>query len=316
MSNEFVYVEKPFIEHLGKLGWGTILSENDDNKFLPKLTLRKDFDEVLIESRLKEAIKNLNDWLDDEQIDEVFQEINRIGLRKGLITANQDFWELLLEPPAKKNKNIPNSKPEAIKIIDFDEPNNNDFLAMNQFRVNTPGTLRDYIIPDVVMFINGIPIGVIEAKYPTQVDVEAMEEAITQLKRYSNTREDVHEKEGNERLFHYNQLMIATTNDEARMGSISSEYDHYLEWKDTYPIKLNSKWSSQEKIIQGALTKEGILNLIRNFILYDETEKGKIKIVGRYHQYRAINKVIDRLQTKNITSLLIKGLKSQTTGVL
>ncbi|MBI2667889.1 HsdR family type I site-specific deoxyribonuclease [Candidatus Woesearchaeota archaeon] len=286
------------MELLGKQGWNIIISENDDNKFLPNLTLRKDFNGVLIESRLKESLQKLNDWLDDEQIEEVYQEINRIGLRKGLITANQDFWELLLEPPAKKNKNIANSKPEAIKIINFDEPTNNDFLAMNQFRINTPGTLRDYIVPDIVLFINGIPLGVIECKYPTQVDVEAMEEAITQLKRYSNTREDVHEKEGNERLFHYNQIMIATTNDEARMGSITSEYDHYLEWKDTYPFKLNTKWSSQEKLIQGSLTKEGVTNIIRNFILYDETEKGKIKIVGRYHQYRAVNKVIDRLQNE------------------
>lgn len=296
MSNEFAYVEKPFMELLDKLGWNTILSEDDNNKFLPKLTLRKDFDEVLIESRLKESIKNLNDWLDDEQVEEVYQEIHRIGLRKGLITANQDFWELLLEPPAKKNKNIPNSKPEAIKIIDFDEPSNNDFLAMNQFRVNTPGTLRDYIVPDVVLFINGIPIGVIECKYPTQVDVEAMEEAITQLKRYSNTREDVHEKEGNERLFHYNQIVIASTNDECRMCSITGEYDHYLEWKDTYPINLNTKWSSQEKLINGALTKDAIINLIRNFILFDEIGGNKVKIVGRYHQYRAVNKVVDRLQ--------------------
>jgi type I restriction enzyme, R subunit len=298
MSNEFAYVEKPFMLNLQKKGWNIILSENEDNRYIPHLTLRNDFNEVLLEKRFKESIKNLNNWLDDEQIEEVFQEINRIGLRKGLITANKDFWELLLEPPTKKNNNLPNSKPESIKIIDFNTPTNNDFLAINQFRVNTPGTLRDYILPDVVLFINGIPISVIECKYPTQIEVDAMEEAITQLKRYSNTREDVFENEGNERLFHYNQLMIATNFDEARMGSITSEYDHYLEWKDTYPIKLNPKWSSQDKLIEGVLTKEGILNLIRNFIIYDQTEKGIIKIVGRYHQYRAVNKVIDRLQNK------------------
>jgi type I restriction enzyme, R subunit len=298
MSNEFAYVEKPFMELLEKKGWNIILSENDDNKFLPNLTLRKGFDEVLIESRLKEAIKNLNDWLDDEQIEEVYQEINRIGLRKGLITANQEFWELLLEPPTKKNKNIPNSKPEAIKIIDFDEPTNNDFLAMNQFRVNTPGTLRDYIIPDIVLFINGIPLGVIECKYPTQVDVEAMEEAITQLKRYSNTREDVRELEGNPRLFWYNQILISTTKDDCRMCTITGEYDHYLEWKDTYPVKLDTKWDSQEKMIQGALSKQAIVDLIRNFTIFQEMAGNKIKIVGRYHQYRAVNKVIDRLKNE------------------
>jgi len=299
MSNEFIYVEKPFIELLHKLGWDTILSTDDTNKFVPKLTLRNNFDEVLIEERLKAALKSLNKWLDDEQVEEAVQEIKRIGLRKGLIEANIDFLNMLLEPPAFKNKKNPQEKSRSIKIIDFDEPENNDFLAMNQFRVDTPGTLRNYIVPDIVLFINGIPIAVIECKYPNQIDVEAMEEAITQLKRYSNTREDVHEREGNERLFHYNQFMIGTTFDEARMSTITGEYDHYLEWKDTYPTPLRKEWSSQERLIMGGLMKEKIVDLIRNFTVFMETHKGKVKIVGRYHQFRAVNKIIhERLPKK------------------
>lgn len=298
MTNEFEYVEKPFMELLRKLEWDTVLSTDDSNKFVPKLTLRNNFDEVLIEERLRTALKNLNKWLDDEQIDEAFQEIKRVGLRKGLIEANIDFLNMLIEPPAFKNKKT-QEKSKSIKIIDFDEPENNDFLAMNQFRVDTPGTLRNYIIPDIVLFVNGIPIAVIECKYPNQIDVEAMEDAITQLKRYSNMREDIREKEGNERLFHYNQLMIATTFDEARMSTITGEYDHYLEWKDTYPIKADDKWSSQEKLIIGALKKTNILDLIRNFTIFMDTHKGKAKVVGRYHQFRAVNKIVyDRLPKK------------------
>lgn len=293
MTNEFLYVEKPFMELLKKLGWETILSVDESNKFVPKLTLRKNFDEVLIEERLRTAIKNLNDWLDDEQVEEAFQEIKRVGLRKGLIEANIDFLNMLIEPPAFKNKKNPQEKSRNIKIIDFEEPLKNDFLAMNQFRVDAPGTLRNYIVPDIVLFVNGIPLAVVECKYPDFVDVEAMEEAITQLKRYSNTREDVHEKEGNEKLFHYNQLMIATNFDEARMSTITGEYDHYLEWKDTYPEELNEHWSSQERLIIGALHKEHLLDLIRNFTIFIETHKGKAKIVGRYHQFRAVNKIVE-----------------------
>ena len=96
MNVEFEYVEKPFTELLNKLGWETILSVDDTNKFVPKLTLRTSFDEVLIEHRLREAIAKLNDWLDEEQVTEAVEEIKRIGLRKGLIEANLDFLNLLI----------------------------------------------------------------------------------------------------------------------------------------------------------------------------------------------------------------------------
>jgi len=298
MSVEFNYVEKPFMDLLKDLGWNIILSTDDTNKFVPKLTLRTNFDEIIIEETLRAALKRLNDWLEDDQIEEAIQEIKRVGLTKGLVKANEDFLSMILEPPAYKNTRNPQEKSRSIKIIDFDNPEENDFLAMNQFRVNTPGTLRDYIVPDIVLFINGIPLVVVECKYPTPVDVEAMEEGITQLKRYSNTREDVREKEGNERLFWYNQIMISTTRDEARAATITAEYDHYLEWKDTYPKKLDPKLNSQEKLILGALSKENLLDLIRNFTVFQDTEKGRVKLVGRYHQFRAVNKIVNLLLTK------------------
>lgn len=298
MSVEFQYVEKPFMLLLKELGWDTILSTDDTCKFVPKLTLRTNFDEIIIENRLRASLRKLNEWLEDEQIEEAVQEIKRAGLRKGLVQANEDFLSMLLEPPAYKNNKNPQEKSKSIKIIDFDDPEKNDFLAMNQFRVDTPGTLREYIVPDIVLFVNGLPLVVIECKYPTAVDVEAMEEGITQLKRYSNTREDVREKEGNERLFWYNQIMISTTFDEARAGTITSEYDHYLEWKDTYPIELNSNLKSQERLVIGSLTKEHLLDLLRNFTVFQDTEKGRVKLVGRYHQFRAVKKIVNLLLTR------------------
>ena len=238
MLREFTYVEKPFMEQLEKQGWEIILSD-DKSKFLPGLTLRTTFDEVIIESRLKNALKKLNDWLTNKQIEEVIDQIKRIGQRKGLIEANRDFTNLLLEKTTVSENTKTDEKNPNVTIIDLENPENNDFLAINQFRVNTPGTLRDYIVPDIVLFINGIPIGVVECKYLEKTVANPMEDGINQLKRYSNTREDVHEKEGNERLFHYNQVMISTIGDEARMGTITAEEDHYLEWKDTYPLTVD-----------------------------------------------------------------------------
>lgn len=298
MSREYTCVEKPFMEQLKNQGWEIILSEDDRSKFYPDLTLRTSFDEVIIESRLRDALIKLNDWLTDEQLEEVIDEIKRIGLREGLIEANRDFANLLLEKTTVTENTRTGEKSPNVTIIDLEDPENNDFLAINQFRVNTPGTLRDYIIPDIVLFINGIPIGVVECKYLDEIEANPMEEGINQLKRYSNTREDVHEKEGNERLFYYNQIMISTMFDEARMGTITSDDDHYLEWKDTYPHTLDPNLSSQERLILGALTKNNIIDLIRNFAIFIETEKGKIKVVGRYHQYRAVNKIVKRLLTE------------------
>jgi type I restriction enzyme R subunit len=310
---EFEYVEKPFLNELHKLGWDTIICEDETNRFDAKLTLRNDFDEVLLEERLKNALKKLNDWLDEEQIEDAVNEIKRIGLRKSLIEANSDFTNHILEPTGYKNKNKPEEKSKSIKIIDFEHPLENDFLAINQFRVNTPNTSRDHIIPDIVLFINGMPIGVIECKYPSQIGVNPMEEGINQLLRYMNRR-DAGEREGNERLFHYNQIVISTYGDEARVGTVSSEYEHFLEWKDTYPIPTDKSLNSQNKLIKGALTKENFIDIIRNFTIFATSDKGQtIKVIARYPQFRAVRKAIDRI-TKESTPEKRSGVVWHTQG--
>lgn len=295
MSSEFEYVEKPFMEQLKVQGWETILSTTEAPKFNPELTLRDNFHQVILESRLIESLQKLNEWLTDDQIDDVVNQIYRIGVHKGLIEANSDFLNVILENPVVIVNEEAGAKSRAVNVIDFENIYNNDFLAINQFKVLTPGTIRESIIPDIVLFVNGIPIGVIECKYPSSEEADPMEEGITQLLRYANRREEAIEKEGNEKLFHYNQLMVSTTREEACVGTISSDYDHYLEWKDTYPIPLDHELSSQDKLIIGALKPENIIDLIQNFTIFTDTENGKIKILARYHQYRAVNKTIDRL---------------------
>lgn len=295
MTSEFEYVEKPFMEQLKVHGWETILSTTEAPKFNPELTIRNDFHQVILESRLVDSLQKLNEWLTEEQIEDVVNQIKRIGVHKGLIEANNDFLKLILENPIVTVNEDIGAKSRSVKVIDFENIENNNFLAVNQFKVLTPGTIRESIIPDIVLFVNGIPVGVIECKYPSSEEADPMEEGITQLLRYANRREESTEKEGNEKLFHYNQLMVSTTREEACIGTITSDYDHYLEWKDTYPVPLDHELSSQDKLIIGALKPENIIDLIRNFTIFTETEKGKIKILARYHQYRAVNKTIHRL---------------------
>lgn len=299
MSNEFSYVEKPFMLQLKEQGWNIILSEDERNIFEPSLTLRESFDDVIIESRLKDSLNKLNDWLTDEQVEELVSELKRIGLRSSLIEANKQLTNLLIENTTVSENIKTGEKSPNVKIIDFENPEENDFLAMNQFRVNTPGTLRNHIIPDIVLFINGLPIGIVECKYPAPTGADPMEEGITQLLRYSNCREGVAEREGNERLFHYNQVMVSTYFDEARAGTISSGYEYFFEWQDLYPLKPDKSLKSQQRLILGMLSKLNLVDLIRHFTIFTTSDKGnQIKILATYPQYRAVNKAINRLLTE------------------
>src|SRR5205807_1056644 len=120
-----------------------------------------------------------------------------------------------------------------IHFLDFDDWRNNRFVAIRQFRVDGPGG-QSYIVPDVVLFVNGIPLVVVECKSPASTN--PIESAITQLLRYANQR-DEDAREGAEQLFHFNQLTVATCFEKARLGTVGASYEHYLEWKDTTPRK-------------------------------------------------------------------------------
>ena len=130
-----------------------------------------------------------------------------------------------------------------LKLVDFDHLENNEFLCVDQFKIQGPA---QNIIPDILLFVNGMPLGVIECKSPFVTD--PMAEGINQLRRYANLR-NPGDSEGCEKLFHYNQVMISTHRDGARVGTISSPVEYYLEWKDPYPLQskdLGEKPTAQQ----------------------------------------------------------------------
>ncbi|MBN1545925.1 MAG: type I restriction endonuclease subunit R, partial [Syntrophaceae bacterium] len=148
-----------------------------------------------------------------------------------------------------------------------------------------------------VLFINGLPLAVIECKSP--YITSPMEAGINQLLRYANLR-DSEQEEGSERLFWYNQMMVSTHRDKARIGTVSSRMEHYLEWKDPYPLQMSALGhdpSSQEVLLAGVFCPQNLLDLIRNFIVFDPTHGKIIKKLARYQQYRAVHKTIERMRT-------------------
>jgi type I restriction enzyme, R subunit len=207
--------------------------------------------------------------------------------------ANQWFWERLTQYFSVDQDLGSGRRGQTLKLIDFDNSENNEFLCVDQFKIQGPS---QNIIPDILLFVNGLPLGVIECKAPFVTD--PMAEGINQLRRYANLR-NPSDTEGCEKLFHYNQVMVSTFRDGARVGTISSPVEYYLEWKDPYPTdakELGSPANAQQLLIQGLLNPETFLDIIQNFTLY-ETESGRtIKKIARYQQFRAVQKTIERLR--------------------
>lgn len=295
--NEFTYVEKPFMDQLEKIGWKTLFLEMNDP---PESSFRTTYREVILEPELRRALKSINPWLAEDQMDEVITELVRLKQRS-LIEANAEATGFILNNTVVDEDRTTDQKSPTVKYIDFEHPENNRFLAISQFKTGVPG-YHSHIIPDIVLFVNGIPLVVVECKSPKIA--EPMEEAINQLLRYSNNRAQVKENEGNERLFHYNQFMIGTYRQAARFSTISGGYAHYLEWKDCYPFKFSDidpdgkNPNSQQLLVQGMLHPQNLLDLVENFTVFKENDKGQmIKIVGRYQQFRAVQKIFDRLKS-------------------
>lgn len=311
--SEYTEVESPFLTQLENLGWTIIEHTEGVIPTDPSISLRENFREIVIKSEFKKAIKYINrlednrEWLTDKQLNNLYNDLTNINY-KSLQEANKAITELLVNSKPRVDKNeLTGEDNVAVKLIDFDNIEDNSFIAINQYRVDTVGTAKKCIIPDIVLFINGIPVVVIECKVASSYATNPMEEGITQLLRYQNRRLNTAgnlEKEGEEQLFYYNQFMISTYGDEARVGTISSGYDHFLPWKSIYPKKYQEyelplgKERSQEILVQGMLNKENIIKIIQNFIIYkpiDTDGKIEIKIVCRYQQFRAVSKTIDRL---------------------
>lgn len=324
---EYKRVEKPFLENLKALDWTVIDQGNFGIPQDPSKSLRTTFKEVTLKEEFLKAVKRINtfdgkEWLTDKQTEDLYLDVianERSNL--SLLEANKKVFEKLIgksKTTVDQNELTGEQNP-LVKLIDFDNWSNNSFVAINQFLVETPGGARQSIIPDIVLFVNGLPLGVVECK---DVDVsDPISESINQIMRYANTRDDDFGiKEGEERLFHYNLFSIATHGEEARFGTITGEFEYYLNWKDIFPevyktFDINSYTSDEEErygsnglhkqpkvrqevTIQGLLNKEVLLDVMRHFTLFLEIKIGvEIKIVCRYQQFRAVGKILDRLRS-------------------
>lgn len=314
MGWELETVENPFVAQLAGLGWTPIQGSLDD----PAQTGRTHFAQVIQEDTLRERLRALNlrdgqPWLDEARLSEAVAALTRIGAPR-LMEANQIATErLLLGLTVEGLPDWDGGRGQTLRYLDWENPENNRYTVVSQYRVDCPpgyDSGKAFIVPDLVLLVNGIPLVVVECKSPSVP--EPLAEAVDQLRRYSNQRRahfEVEDNEGNEALFHTNQLLIATSFDEARVGCIGGLFEHFARWRTVVgPDGTGSEadhaerlgkpaLSEQERLIVGLLTPAHLLDLIRHFTLFMQTGGQTLKIVCRYQQYRAVNKAIHRLRT-------------------
>jgi type I restriction enzyme R subunit len=301
--DEYSHVEQPFTEQLRGLGWhkGT---GDDGHEVLelpmqqtPAQSFRTSFSEVILPPKLRTALRKINPFLTDGQVEEVVRRISTFD-KNSLIENNQQVLHYLLENTTVATNEQTGELSPTVRYIDFENLENNVFTAISQFKVNIPGT-DHHIIPDIVLFVNGLPVVVVEAK--SSKVKEPIPEAIDQLQRYMEQRGVT--GEGNKELFYYNQFIVTTCRTEAKFGTITTGIEKlFYRWTDPYPLTVNdlahgkSAPNDQQRLVAGMLAPRNLLDIIRVFTVFANNDKGhKIKVVGRYQQFRAVKVATQRL---------------------
>jgi Type I site-specific restriction-modification system, R (restriction) subunit and related helicases len=284
------HVEKPLLAQLRGLSWQVL---DLDRTQTPQDSDRENFTEVVMLPILRQQLQVINPWLETDQIEEVIKQLTASFPSNNLLENNCHLFTLLQENTSVSGNRKTGAKSPTVKFVDFAHVGNNSFIAVCQFKVRILGT-EHHIIPDIVLFLNGLPVVVIECKSPKVQDPIA--EAIDQLMRYSEQRGA--KGEGSSALFFYNQFIIVTCRNEAKFGTISTHTEKYFySWSDPYPRTLQdldrgaSSPNDQQRLVAGMLDRHNLLEIIHNFTLFSVNDKNEtIKIVGRYQQFRAVKK--------------------------
>ncbi|AFN74524.1 HsdR family type I site-specific deoxyribonuclease [Melioribacter roseus P3M-2] len=257
---------------------------------------RQTFDDVLLINKLKNAVDRIIPTIPAEAKEDAIKQILRIS-SPDLITNNETFHRMLTEGINVTYSKDGNQRGDLVWLIDFKNPENNEFTVVNQFTVTSTSSVTGTVIkrPDVILFVNGIPLVVIELK--NAVDEEAtIKSAFKQIQTYKQTIPQ---------LFTYNGFAVISDGLEARAGTISSDFSRFMAWKSVDGTKEASHLVSQlEILIKGMLNKNTLLDLIRHFIVFEKSKKEDpdsnltfiqtTKKLAGYHQYFAVNKAIER----------------------
>jgi type I restriction enzyme R subunit len=281
-------IEKFAVELLEKQGYHYIYAPDIDPE--SKTPERGSFEDVLLIERLEKAVGRINPSIPADIREDAIKQIQRLNSPE-LITNNEDFHRMLTEGIKVSYQKDGNRRGDLVWLIDFKKPENNDFIVANQFTVRENNVSKR---PDVILFVNGLPLVVIELKNPADENATVLS-AFKQLDTY---------KQSIPNLFTYNGIMIISDGLEAKAGSISAGFTRFMAWKTADgKVEASPLIGQLETLIKGMLNKKTLLDLVRHFIVFEKTKKEDkktgiitiqtVKKLAYYHQYYAVNRAVE-----------------------
>lgn len=251
---------------------------------------RRSFEDVLLLDRLKSAVARINPTVSEDAREDAIKQIERLS-SPDLIANNEAFHRLLTEGVKVNYQKDGQSRGDLVWLVDFHNPENNDFYVVNQFTI-----IENHVNkrPDIILFVNGLPLVVIELKNPADENA-TIHSAFNQLQTY---------KQAIPSLFPYNAFLIISDGLEAKAGTLSAGLSRFMAWKTVNgKIEASHLVNQMEILIQGMLNKATLLDLVRHFIVFEKTKKedkdtGIITIqttkkMAAYHQYYAVNRAVE-----------------------
>ncbi len=287
---ELEWVEEPAGDLLRVLFDYKPLSSDDVRRLRDGLTT-----EPVLILRLGECLSRLNPWLDEDGVRRAVSAVTRIAA-VDLMEANENAHTSLSYGVTAPHTEKGRRQDRTIRFFDFDDPSANVFEFARQVSIKGP---RQEIIPDLIVYVNGLPLAVIECKSPALAD--PMGEAIRQFRRYEGR--DEFSGLGAPRLFETAQLSIALARDVAKYGATQSPARQWAEWKDPYPLtfdalsaQLGRAPTGQDVLLAGLLAPANLLDLVRNFVMFETIDGRRVKKIARYQQFVAVGKAIERIR--------------------
>jgi len=286
--NEEHQSEAPAVALLEQIGY----------TFVPAETLDADRESLkapVLTGRLSRILKTLNPWLSDDNVHKAVRAITNAPA-VSLLEASEKLHTTLTHGISLDQDVGSGKKGQTVQFIDFEHPEHNEFLVTRQYRV--VGTKKE-IRADLAVFVNGLPLAIIECKSPTLGD-KWRDEAIRQVLRYQEASSEFKEL-GAPKLFETVQLVIATCGQAASYGTVLTPQRFWAEWKQPHPLtaealqqKLGHKPSAQDVLLYGLLEPRNLLDMLKNFVVF-EVERGRtLRKVCRYKQFIAVNRALER----------------------
>ncbi len=275
-------IEQPAINLLKEIGWETLncLGEFEQTEESP--LGRQTKSEVVLTSRLETALKRFNPTATDDAIAKAVEELTHSRAVMSPIEANREIYTLLKDG-VKVTLSDPNSEDETVevlRVIDWEHPEHNDFFAASQFWITGEMYTKR---PDIVCFVNGIPLVLMEFK---RIDIHLRAAYNDNLRDYKDTIPH---------LFWYNAFILISNGTESKIGSLTADWEHFAEWKRIHS-ENETPQTALETILHALCTPQRLLDVVENFILFMEVQGGLIKILAKNHQYLGVNNTIKSLK--------------------